>query len=152
MRTTLRHVIETLVLYASLTLLGLMCLSWTLIALPLWPVLPRRLGARCGRRAIFISFRFYVCTLRLLGAYRFDLDALSTLRSGPPVVLAPNHPSLIDALILIAYDPKVACVMKSSLMNNLFLGAGARLARYIRKENEVWGKIIREAKITADSL
>ena len=134
MLRTLRHVIEALALYASLTLLGLICLSWTLIALPLWPVLPERLGARCGRRAILIGFRFYVWTLRLMGAYRFDLDALNGLRRGPPVVLAPNHPSLIDALILIAYDPKIACVMKSSLMNNIFLGAGARLARYIRNE------------------
>ena len=134
MLTTLRHLIETLALYASLTLLGVMCLAWTLIALPLWLLLPERLGARCGRRAILISFRFYVWTLSVMGAYRFDLGALATLRSGPPVVLAPNHPSLIDALILIACDPKVACVMKASLMNNVFMGAGARLARYIRNE------------------
>lgn len=134
MVTTVRHFIETLALYASLTLLGLICLGWTLIALPLWLVLPDRVGARCGRRAILIGFRFYIWTLRLMGAYRLDLNALETLRSGPPVVLAPNHPSLIDAVIVIAHDAKIACVMKSSLMNNLFMGAGARLARYIRNE------------------
>ena len=67
------------------------------------------------------------------GPVGFVCHGLS-LRGGPPVVLAPNHPSLIDALILTANDPKVACVMKSSLMNNLFLGAGSRLARYIRNE------------------
>jgi 1-acyl-sn-glycerol-3-phosphate acyltransferase len=134
MRTTLRHCIETLALYASLTLLGLMGLSLTLIALPLWLVLPERLGARCGRRLIVISLRFYSWTLRRMGAYRLDLRALNTLRGGPPVVLAPNHPSLIDALFVIAYGPNVACVFKSSLMNNVFLGAGARLARYIPNE------------------
>jgi 1-acyl-sn-glycerol-3-phosphate acyltransferase len=134
MRTTVRHVFETLALYTSLTLLGLMGLSLTLIAPPLWLVLPERLSARCGRRVILISLRFYVWTLRRMGAYRLDLRALSTLRGGPPLVLAPNHPSLIDALFVIAYDPNVACVIKSSLMNNVFLGGGARLARYIRNE------------------
>jgi 1-acyl-sn-glycerol-3-phosphate acyltransferase len=69
-----------------------------------------------------------------MGAYRLDLRALRALRGGPPVVLAPNHPCLIDALFVIAHDANVACVMKSGLMNNVFLGAGARLARYIGNE------------------
>jgi len=134
MPTTLRHFVESVALYVCLTLLGLMGLSWTLIALPLSILLPKDSGARCGRRAIRIAFRFYLWTLGSIGAYRFDLRALSALRDGPPLVLAPNHPSLVDALCITAYDPKVACVIKSSLMNNIFLGAGARLARYIRNE------------------
>ena len=134
MLTTLRHFVETVALYASLTLLGLICLSWAVFALPLWLVLPERFGARCGRRAILIGLRFYVWTLCLMGAYRLDLRALRTLHGGPPAVLAPNHPSLIDAVFIIAYGPKLACVTKSSLMNNVVLGAAPRLARYIRNE------------------
>ena len=130
----LRHVVETLILLTSLTLLGGICLSWTLLALPLLLVLPEGAGRRCGRLGILLGFRLYVWTLILMGAYRLDLRALRALREGPPVVLAPNHPSLIDALLIIAHEPRVACVMKSSLMNNLFLGAGARLARYIRHD------------------
>ena len=42
------------------------------------------------------------------------------------------HPSLLDAVMIISRLPNVACVMKTELMNNVFLGAGARLARYIR--------------------
>jgi 1-acyl-sn-glycerol-3-phosphate acyltransferase len=134
MRARLRHAIETVTMLSSLTLLGLICLSWTLFALPLLWVLPAQAGRRCGRKGIQVGFRFYVWSLRLMGAYRLDLRALRELRSGPAAVLAPNHPSLIDALFIIAHEPRVACVMKSSLMNNLFLGAGARLARYIRHD------------------
>ena len=134
MITRLRHVVETLILLTSLTLLGGICLSWTLVALPLLLVLPPGPGRRCGRLGILLGFRLYVWTLILMGAYRLDLRALSVLREGPPVVLAPNHPSLIDALLIIAHEPRVACVMKSALMNNVFLGAGARLARYIRHD------------------
>jgi 1-acyl-sn-glycerol-3-phosphate acyltransferase len=130
----LRQLIETLTMVVSLTLLGLICLSWTVLALPMLLLLPERLGQRCGRLGIFGGFRLYVWSLRLMGAYRLDLRALRALRNGPPVVLAPNHPSLIDALLIIAHEPRVACVMKSSLMNNVFLGAGARLARYIRHD------------------
>jgi 1-acyl-sn-glycerol-3-phosphate acyltransferase len=129
------YVVDSVVLYASLTLLGAICLTWTLFAFPLLLVLPERLGARCGRLGIRVGFRFYVWTLSAMGAYRLDLAALGALRGGPPVVLAPNHPSLIDALLIIAYDSNVACVMKSALMNNMFLGAGARLARYIANDS-----------------
>jgi 1-acyl-sn-glycerol-3-phosphate acyltransferase len=134
MLAPVRHFVESVTLLSSLTLLGLICLTWTVVALPLLLVLPPRPGRRCGRRGILVGFRLYVWSLRFMGAYRLDLQVLKELRGGPAVVLAPNHPSLIDALLIIAHDPNVACVMKSSLMNNVFLGAGARLARYIPNE------------------
>jgi 1-acyl-sn-glycerol-3-phosphate acyltransferase len=130
----LRHAAETVILYASLTLFGLICLSWTLLALPLLLVLPARPGRWAGRLGILVGFRFYVWSLGVMGLYRLDLRALRALRHGPPVVLAPNHPSLIDAVLIIAHEPRVAVVMKSALINNVFLGPGARLARYIRSD------------------
>ena len=130
----LRQLIDTLTMVVSLTFLGLICLCWTVVALPMLLLLPARLGQRCGRLGILGGFRLYIWSLRLMGAYRFDVRELRALRDGPPVILAPNHPSLIDAMLIIAHEPRVACVMKSALMNNVFLGAGARLARYIRHD------------------
>jgi len=128
----LRHVIESLALYGSLALFAVICLAWSVVALPLLLILPAGPGRRAGRLGILAGFRLYVWSLGWMGIYRLDLRALRALRHGPPVVLAPNHPSLIDALLIIAHEPRVACVMKSSLMNNILLGPGARLARYIR--------------------
>ncbi len=133
LRTALRQLAETMTVYTSLALLGVICLAWTVFALPLL-LLPEWVGRRCGRLGILAGFRLYVWSLGLMGAYRLDLRALRALRGAPALVLAPNHPSLIDALLIIAHEPRVACVMKSALMNNVFLGAGARLARYIRNE------------------
>ena len=133
MLNRLRLLFDSIALFASLTLLGLICLSWTVFALPLL-LLPDPAGTACGRVGILIGFRFYVWTLRISGAYRMDLSALHTLRHEKSIILAPNHPSLIDALLIIAHNRHVACVMKSALMNNIFLGAGARLAGYIRNE------------------
>jgi 1-acyl-sn-glycerol-3-phosphate acyltransferase len=131
LRTRLRQLVETVMLWGSLGILGVICLSWTLVALPLL-LLPSGSATRCGRLGIYLGFRPFVWWLNLIGIYRLDLRALRALRDGPSVVLAPNHPSIIDALLIIAHEPRVACVLKSSLMNNVFLGAGARLAGYIR--------------------
>lgn len=127
----LRRVQSSVALLSGLALYGVICLGWTVIALPLL-LLPQRWGRRWGRRAIQVGFSFFFRALRVLGVSRCDAQALAALRDGPPLVLAPNHPALLDALLIIAHEPRVACVLKSSLLSNAFLGAGARLARYIR--------------------
>jgi 1-acyl-sn-glycerol-3-phosphate acyltransferase len=128
-----RYLWEALRLVLGLALLGAICLAWTAVALPLL-LLPGRRGERIGRLGIRAGFRLFTWLLCLLGLYRLDLSALRALREGPAMVLAPNHPSVIDALLIIAHEPRISCVMKTSLRNNLFLGAGARLAGYIRHE------------------
>jgi len=131
----LRTLYEYFALYSSLTLLGLICLTWSVFALPLYLVLPRRLGTAVGRRGIMAGFRLYTWSLSASRSYRLDLSAIDTLRGGPPVILAPNHPCLIDALLILARHPNIVCVMKADLMKNVFLGSGSRLARYVRNES-----------------
>ena len=108
-----------------------MCLAWSIIALPAYYILPVRSGTWLGRAGISAGFRLYVAVLARLGVYRFDLSELDGLRRESGVILAPNHPRLIDAVVLLACHPNLACVMKTELMNNAFLGAGSRLARFI---------------------
>lgn len=126
---------EYFALYSSLALLGFICLTWSLFALPLYYVLPERLGTKVGRAGICYGFRIYAWSLSITRAYYLDLSAVDTLRGGPPVILAPNHPSLIDALLILTRHPNLVCVMKSQLMNNVFLGSGSRLARYVRNDS-----------------
>ena len=116
----------------SLALFALLCLAWSLLALPLYALLPRTLGRRLGRLGIMLVFRLYTDWLEGIGAYRLDLSALETLRGEGALILAPNHPSLIDAVLIAAHVDDLSCVMKSELMGNILLGPGARLARYIR--------------------
>src|SRR5882757_3663834 len=127
----LKIIHEYVVAYTVLTLLGLICLLFSIWALAMYPVLPRRLGTAAGRFGIMAGFRVFTWALTITGAYKLDLSAIDSLRNGPPVILAPNHPSLIDALLILTRHPNIACVMKAELMDNVFLGAGSRLARYI---------------------
>lgn len=131
----LRNAYEYFTLYSSLTLLALICLTWSVIALPLYFVLPARIGACIGRRGIMSGFRLYVWSLTATRTYRLDFGDIDRLRGGPPLILAPNHPCLIDALLILTRHPNIVCVMKSELMRNLFLGSGSRLARYVRNES-----------------
>ena len=130
-----RILYEYVALYSALALLGIICLTWSCIALPLYHLLPRDRGTALGRRGISAGFRLYAWSLTLSGAYRLDLGAIDTLRGGPAVILAPNHPCLIDALLILTRHPNIVCVMKAELMRNVFLGAGSRLARYVRNES-----------------
>lgn len=119
------------VIYVSMAVFAATCLVLSAAALPLYALLPRRSGVRIGRLGISRAARLYGCWLTLVGAYRLDLDALDALRDEPGIILAPNHPSLIDAILILSRHPNVTCVMKSDLMNNMFLGVSARLAGYI---------------------
>jgi len=121
-------------LYLGLVALGAICLTWTPLALLLYPLLPARAGRLLGRWVISRGFRMYLGGLSLMGACRFDLDEVDALRGSGPMILAPNHPCLLDALMIVSRLPDVACVMKAALIRNVFMGAGARMARYIRNE------------------
>lgn len=137
LRTLLRplfNVYDVLVMYVCLFWLGIQCLIWTPIALVAYPLLSVSKGRALGRFIISRGFRLYLATLSMSGRCRFDLEALDELRSEGALILAPNHPCLLDAVMIISRLPNVVCVMKSALMKNIFLGAGARLARYIPSE------------------
>jgi len=115
--------------------LGLMSLLWNAIALLLRPLLPRAAGRRLGRAAIARGYALFWWVARRSGLLRMDASALDALAAERGLIVVANHPSLLDALMLVARLPRSACVMKASLMRNPFLGPGARLARYIRNDS-----------------
>ncbi|MFC5519482.1 lysophospholipid acyltransferase family protein [Polaromonas jejuensis] len=123
---------ETARLYLGYLVLGVMCLVVSLMAIAMRAVLPRALSKRMGRKLVVATFRGYLRFLVLMGACQFDLAALDALREGPAMVIAPNHPSLLDAVMILSRLPDAACIMKAEIVNSVFFGAGARLVGYIR--------------------
>ena len=124
-----------LLLQCLLLGLGLMSLAWNAIALVLDPLLPRAVGRRIGRSAIARAYHGFWTVAGSVGMLRMDASALDALADEPGLILVANHPSLLDALMLVSRLPRAACVMKASLMRNPLLGPGARLARYIRNDS-----------------
>jgi 1-acyl-sn-glycerol-3-phosphate acyltransferase len=123
---------ETARLYLGFLLLGVFCLAVSLLAFPMRAILPRVLSKRIGRKLVAASARAYLRFLVLMGACRFDLAELDALQGAPAMVIAPNHPSLLDAVMILSRLPGATCIMKADIVNNVFFGAGARLTGYIR--------------------
>jgi len=119
-------------LYALLLQLGAMSLAWNLVAWLLNPLVPERRATALGRTAIARVYRGFWATARACGMLRIEASALDALHREPGgLIIAANHPTMLDALVLVARLPRGVCIMKADLMDNVFIGAGARLARYI---------------------
>ena len=123
---------EMIAMAIGLGALAAICLLWLPFAMLLHPLLPRRIGQPLGRAVISGGFRGYLFLLTWLCAARFDLSELDCLRGQGPLIVAANHPSLLDAVMIVSRLPNAVCVMKASLLDNILFGAAARLARYIR--------------------
>ena len=147
MRRRLHLAYEYLALWFGLGTLGLVCLLWSPFSWVLYHLQPESAGGRLGRYMNMRWFRFYLWTLEACGACRFDIRGLDALRGQEPVIIAPNHPSLLDAVLVISRLPNVVCIMKTGLMNNLFLRAGARLAHYVGN-----GSMLDMIRNSADTL
>lgn len=113
---------------------ALLCLLWLPLAVLASRLLPSRSGQWLGRTVARVAFRGYLGFLGLFCACRFDLSELDRLRDDGPLILAANHPSLLDAVFILSRVPNTVCVMKAALMDNPLLGAAARLARFIRND------------------
>lgn len=112
---------------------GLLCL-----------LLPRHIGQPLGRRLLHRLFRWFEGYLHITGLVRADLSDLDKLaKHEEPLIVAPNHCSLWDAVFVIARLPQTICVMKKAILRNPFLGGGARLAGYI--PNGTTTRMIRDA-------
>ena len=133
--TWLKVSYEYLVLYGGLFLFGLAALIWSPAATVLYLLLPRRFGAPLGQRSIMAIFRGFLFMLKASGIFKFDLSALDALREERSLIIAPNHPSLLDVVLVVSRLPNVVCITKAEIWDNLLLGAGARLAAYIRNDS-----------------
>ena len=129
--------VEYFQIYGAFVLFGGGGILFTLISAILYPLLPREVGARFGRAMMARMFRFYLWLVTKLGTFKADLSALDALRDEPGLIIAANHPGLLDAVLVISRLPNVVCIMKAEIWDNIFLGGGSRLAGYIRNDTAV---------------
>ncbi|AQH04209.1 acyltransferase (plasmid) [Burkholderia sp. KK1] len=136
-KLSLESVWQGAAFYFALAVLALVCLAWFPFALILRAVLSVDAGRRVGRAVVQRVWHLYFALLRTLGACRFDLSELDSLAGEPAMILAPNHPCLLDALLIASRVPDTCCVMKGDVAGNVFLGPGALLAGYIVNDTPV---------------
>ena len=121
--------------YVGFLYFGVVGALYSVVAALLYLLLPSGSRTQFGRRSIGFLFRVFLALMRASGVMKLDLSALDALRGQPGLVIAPNHPCLLDAVFVIAHVPDVTCIMKAQIWDNLALGGGARLAGYIRNDS-----------------
>ena len=82
-----------LLLQLLLLVLGLMSVLWNIVALLLYPLLPRATGQRIGRAVIAFGYRMFWSAARASGLLRMDAKALRELADEPGWSSWPTTPA-----------------------------------------------------------
>jgi len=94
------------------------------------PGSPERKTQR-AQRVIHAMFAGFIGILVCLGLLTHSRKELARLRSTPASLVIANHPTLLDVVFLISCMPRVDCVIKEAVWNNVFMRATVRGAGYI---------------------
>lgn len=115
----------------GLAVICLLGLPFALIAL----IFTKRWRVLLVRCAVALSFSIYLWYLQLFFFVRIDCSELTAIQSVRPLIIVANHPSLLDAVVLLSRLPRSVCVIKAKLKNNILFGAAARVSGYISNED-----------------
>jgi len=112
---------------------------WAATLLPLSMIVAKLIRGQAGREfgqeVIKKFFAGFVILLKLLDVLECEYVGFEKLRAHTgSAILAPNHPALWDAVLVIAELQRTACVMKASLLYNPLLYCGSMAAGYISSE------------------
>lgn len=99
---------------------------------------------RVARRAISLLCIFYIKTLRALGLLTYQCDGFVDVDWRGKLIIA-NHPTLLDAVFLMALIPNATFVAKASMTRHAMVGGAARLAGYIANDQE-GAELLEQAK------
>ena len=112
--------------------LGVASLLLAVVVLPALGVLPgtRERKEVRAQRTLHWSIRAYLRVLRLLGVLRVRATGAERLRR-PGILVVANHPTLIDALVLVSLMPQADCIVKARYSDHPLFGGVARAAGYI---------------------
>jgi len=121
-------------LFAGLCCFALVCAAASFTIAAGIAFVARQRRQRFSRMVISRMFRAYFRAMEFMGCLRLDLGALDSLRDAAPMVIAPNHPSMIDAGLVLSRLPDLACIMKADILDSILFGTGARAAGYIASQ------------------
>lgn len=131
-RVSARHGLRVAAAGLSYAVFGVGTVLLMLTAFPaLWLTLrePVRRGRRL-RRVFSGGCRFFIRFMRTLGLLDWEVSGQERLAGRGQLVVA-NHPSLIDAVFLLAWMPDAVCILKEDLRHNLFLAWAITAAGYV---------------------
>ncbi|CAN5395498.1 lysophospholipid acyltransferase family protein [soil metagenome] len=79
-------------------------------------------------------FRFWLRMAHLTGVFHISFPEVEKIASLRGAIIAPNHPSLLDAVLILAAVPKTVCIVRAALIDNLCLGGAAKLSGFVAND------------------
>jgi 1-acyl-sn-glycerol-3-phosphate acyltransferase len=86
------------------------------------------------RQGLIRRFEVYLNLLQQWGIIEISFIGFEEVSSWEGCIIAPNHPSIIDAILMIASVPRLDCVMNAKLLRNPITGGAAHLCDFIRND------------------
>jgi 1-acyl-sn-glycerol-3-phosphate acyltransferase len=110
-----------------------------IVAVPLVSVAVRDPARRAAhvRALIGGAMRFFLRLARGLRLVDWHCEGLHRVRAGEAYLIVANHPTLIDAVFLLAQFPQADCVVKAGMARNPFTRHLVRAADYIPNSDPV---------------
>jgi 1-acyl-sn-glycerol-3-phosphate acyltransferase len=120
----------------SFAWLGCLSLLLALAVLPVIRLLPggAEKNQMRSQEAVHWACRFYMLSVRWLRVLKLRLHGVEQLRK-PGILVVANHPTLLDAIVLLSLMPQADVVAKGSHFQNPFLAGPAKGAGYIPNWN-----------------
>lgn len=109
----------------------------------------RKIDAVTERRKLSGLFRRYLAMLSAQGMFEVHYSGFDEAPDWHGSVIAANHPSLLDAVLLISVLPEVDCIMNSRLLRDPVTSGATKLCGYIRNDSRF--SMVREACNTLSS-
>ena len=98
------------------------------------PVRGERRKRRC-QNVVYVGLKMWEAVMEVIGVFHVDFPEIETVRALRGTIIAPSHPSLIDAPHFLARMPRLTCLMKKSVLQNPFMGSTSRLAGYLPNDH-----------------
>jgi 1-acyl-sn-glycerol-3-phosphate acyltransferase len=134
--------------YLSLVWFAAFALVFNALCAPLL-ILPGRSRVAFGmRRMISLLFRLLGFWFRVSGVVRVTWIGFDRPLS-PGTVYVANHPTLVDATMILSRLTDAVCLMKSPLMRNFLIAPAAVMAEFVASEQPVEALLDATAKLIA---
>lgn len=137
---SLDHAWRLLATAVSFIVFGLSALLISVTVCPLLALTaPSQPIARARiQRASHHACRCFVGFMKIIGVISYELHGIERLAelknlSKGRLILA-NHPSLIDAVFLLAWTPNAVCIMKQAIRHNAFLSWAVSWSGYVSND------------------
>jgi 1-acyl-sn-glycerol-3-phosphate acyltransferase len=131
-RRRLARIRWVFVYYLSWGVFGSVGVLLNLVCIVLMPLPGRSAFGPAVRAAIRRLFAAWLRWLHATGVVVLEWNGFEGVALQTGTVYIANHPTLIDATLILAKLPDTVCIFKPALMSNPAIGPAAAMAGYVR--------------------